>query len=353
MTTSVRPCRERLPPYPLDLGYAASPFPPHVRHASSPTSESSSRSPPSSASSSPAWSIPLVGAVGYGASATARSMQEPPRGAARRRRWPQRTRVLDRNGNTIATFYDENRVNVPLNKVAPIMQQRDHRDRGLPLLPARRPRPEGHAARVREQPDLRRRHPGWVLDHPADGQDDAAHPGQAPRRSARRPPRTPTSARSRSSGTRSRSSRTTPRTGSSSATSTSPTSVTAPTASRRPPATTSRSTPASSTRVQAATLAGLVKNPVGFDPTTLPGPGASRAATSCSTGWPSSTSSPRTAAQQLDQAPLGLKVTQAPQRLPRHRRRLLLRLRPPLPARRPVPRQAPSTTAASCSTAAA
>ena len=35
----------------------------------------------------------------------------------------QRTRVLDRNGNTIATFYDENRVNVPLNKVAPIMQR--------------------------------------------------------------------------------------------------------------------------------------------------------------------------------------------------------------------------------------
>ena len=31
--------------------------------------------------------------------------------------------MLDRNGNTIATFYDENRVNVPLSKVAPIMQK--------------------------------------------------------------------------------------------------------------------------------------------------------------------------------------------------------------------------------------
>ena len=35
----------------------------------------------------------------------------------------QRTRVLDRNGEPIATFYDENRVNVPLTKVAPIMKR--------------------------------------------------------------------------------------------------------------------------------------------------------------------------------------------------------------------------------------
>ena len=35
----------------------------------------------------------------------------------------QRTRVLDRDGNPIATFYDENRVNVPLDKVSPIMQR--------------------------------------------------------------------------------------------------------------------------------------------------------------------------------------------------------------------------------------
>ena len=54
---------------------------------------------------------------------------------------------------------------------------RHHRDRGLPLLPARRPGPEGDAACVREQPDLGWRHPGWVVDHPADGEDDAALPG--------------------------------------------------------------------------------------------------------------------------------------------------------------------------------
>src|SRR6476659_10048211 len=66
--------------------------------------------------------IPLVGAVGYGASATARSMKNLPE-ELKAAPLAERSRVLDRNGNTIATFYDENRVNVPLNKVAPIMQR--------------------------------------------------------------------------------------------------------------------------------------------------------------------------------------------------------------------------------------
>ena len=63
--------------------------------------------------------IPVIGALGYGASATARSMQNLP---AELTATPlaQRTRVLDRHGNPIATFYDENRVNVTLDKVAPI-----------------------------------------------------------------------------------------------------------------------------------------------------------------------------------------------------------------------------------------
>ena len=66
--------------------------------------------------------IPFVGALGYGASATARSMQNLP---AELKATPlaQRTRVLDRHGKLIATFYDENRVNVPLDKVAPIMRE--------------------------------------------------------------------------------------------------------------------------------------------------------------------------------------------------------------------------------------
>jgi membrane peptidoglycan carboxypeptidase len=66
--------------------------------------------------------IPLVGAVGYGASATARSMQNLPE-ELKAAPLAQRTRVLDRHGNPIATFYDENRVNVPLRKVSPIMKR--------------------------------------------------------------------------------------------------------------------------------------------------------------------------------------------------------------------------------------
>src|SRR4051794_748644 len=66
--------------------------------------------------------IPLVGAVGYGTSATARSMKNLPE-ELKAAPLAQRTRVLDRHGNTIATFYDENRVNVPLAKVSPIMKR--------------------------------------------------------------------------------------------------------------------------------------------------------------------------------------------------------------------------------------
>jgi membrane peptidoglycan carboxypeptidase len=66
--------------------------------------------------------IPVVGAVGYGASATARSMKNLPE-ELKATPLAQRTRVLDRNGNLIATFYDQNRVNVPLSKVAPIMKR--------------------------------------------------------------------------------------------------------------------------------------------------------------------------------------------------------------------------------------
>ena len=139
----------------------------------------------------------------------------------------------------IATLYDENRVNVPLSQGRADHGQGDRRDRGLPLLPARRPRPEGHAARLRHQPGQRRRRPGWLVDHPADGQDDAARPGQDQGGAQGGDRRHLRSARSTSCATRSPSSRSTPRTGSSSATSTSPTSATAPTASRPPPGTTS------------------------------------------------------------------------------------------------------------------
>jgi membrane peptidoglycan carboxypeptidase len=66
--------------------------------------------------------IPFVGAVGYGADATAKSMQNLPE-ELKADPLAQRTRVLGRDGEVIATFYDENRVNVPLRRVAPIMQR--------------------------------------------------------------------------------------------------------------------------------------------------------------------------------------------------------------------------------------
>ena len=56
--------------------------------------------------------------------------------------------------------------------------QGDRRDRGLPLLRARRARPQGHAARLRHQPGQGGVGPGWLVDHPADGQADPAQPGR-------------------------------------------------------------------------------------------------------------------------------------------------------------------------------
>jgi membrane peptidoglycan carboxypeptidase len=66
--------------------------------------------------------VPFVVGVSYGTKATADSLQNLP-SALKAAPLSQRSRVLDRHGNTIATFYDENRVNVPLSKVAPIMQK--------------------------------------------------------------------------------------------------------------------------------------------------------------------------------------------------------------------------------------
>ena len=66
--------------------------------------------------------IPLVGLVGYASGTTARSMQNLP-AELKAEPLAQRTRVLGRNGELIATFFDENRVNVPLSKVSPIMRK--------------------------------------------------------------------------------------------------------------------------------------------------------------------------------------------------------------------------------------
>lgn len=65
--------------------------------------------------------IPFAGALGLGTKAVSKSMKDFPLELSAEP-LAQRSRVLDARGNTIATFYDQNRVNVPLDKIAPIMR---------------------------------------------------------------------------------------------------------------------------------------------------------------------------------------------------------------------------------------
>ena len=138
----------------------------------------------------------------------------------------------------------------------------------------------------------------------------------------------------------------TPRRRSSSATSTSPTSATAPTASTPRPTTTSRSAPTSSTSQQAATLAGLVKNPSSSTRGVYPGAraaapqhGARRdgAATARSAEREAETLSGRAARPQDHR--------RSPTAASRPKAAFSLRLRPSLPARRSRPSAPPSRTA--------
>jgi membrane peptidoglycan carboxypeptidase len=66
--------------------------------------------------------IPFAGALGMGTKAVSRSMKDFPIKVTEEP-LAQRTRVLDSRGKLIATFYDQNRVNVPLDKIAPVMRQ--------------------------------------------------------------------------------------------------------------------------------------------------------------------------------------------------------------------------------------
>jgi len=74
--------------------------------------------------------IPFAGALGLGAKSLSKTVKDLPE-ELKAAPLAQRTRVLDAQGNTIATFYDQNRVNVPLSEVAPIT---DHRWSGA-LMP--------------------------------------------------------------------------------------------------------------------------------------------------------------------------------------------------------------------------
>ncbi|HEY0902895.1 MAG TPA: transglycosylase domain-containing protein [Marmoricola sp.] len=66
--------------------------------------------------------IPFAGALGVGTRTLSKSMEDFPVQISDQP-LAQRSRVLDVHGKTIATFYDQNRVNVPLDKIAPVMRQ--------------------------------------------------------------------------------------------------------------------------------------------------------------------------------------------------------------------------------------
>src|SRR4051812_37169298 len=66
--------------------------------------------------------IPFAGALGIGTRAVSKSMKDFPIKVAEEP-LAQRTRVLDDRGKVIATFYDQNRVNVSLDQIAPVMRQ--------------------------------------------------------------------------------------------------------------------------------------------------------------------------------------------------------------------------------------
>ncbi|HZJ05464.1 MAG TPA: transglycosylase domain-containing protein, partial [Nocardioidaceae bacterium] len=66
--------------------------------------------------------IPFAGMAGLGARSVAESMDNLP-ADLEAEPLAERTRMLDTKGNVVATFYDQNRVNVRLTEVAPIMRK--------------------------------------------------------------------------------------------------------------------------------------------------------------------------------------------------------------------------------------
>jgi membrane peptidoglycan carboxypeptidase len=66
--------------------------------------------------------IPVVAAIGYGTHHVSTSLDDLPL-TTKNEPLAQRTRVLDASGRTIATFFDQNRVDVPMSQIAPIMRK--------------------------------------------------------------------------------------------------------------------------------------------------------------------------------------------------------------------------------------
>jgi len=66
--------------------------------------------------------VPFVGAAGLAAKAASSHFQDLPH-ELKPPLLPQASRILDKNGKPIATFFSENRLSVTLDKIAPVMQQ--------------------------------------------------------------------------------------------------------------------------------------------------------------------------------------------------------------------------------------
>src|SRR5215218_9743932 len=64
--------------------------------------------------------IPFAGVVGLAARDVARGMDNLPT-ELETEALPQKTRIIDANGNVIAAIYDENRINVPLSQISRTM----------------------------------------------------------------------------------------------------------------------------------------------------------------------------------------------------------------------------------------
>ena len=64
--------------------------------------------------------IPFAGVVGLAARDVARGMDNLPT-ELETEALPQKTRIIDAEGNVIAAIYDENRINVPLTQISRTM----------------------------------------------------------------------------------------------------------------------------------------------------------------------------------------------------------------------------------------
>ena len=229
--------------------------------------------------------IPFAGVLGFAARNVSDSIDELPQ-ELETELLPQRTEILDSNGDPIATIYDQNRVIVPLRAISRIMVKS--------IVSIEDYRFYQHGA-LDVKGTLRALFTNQAADGVVQGGSSITqqlvkltllNQAERPRRSARRRPTTRTPASSASCATRSPWRRSTPRTGSWSATSTPPTSATAPTASRPPPSTTSTSTPRTSTCGSRRCSPASCRAPArSTRPRTPTGPASG--ATSSSTGWPS------------------------------------------------------------------